>query len=68
MHERKCVHRDLKPANILVSSDGKLVKITDFNISKFGKNEKNKEEFNPSVKMFTYTGTVAYTAPEVFSN
>lgn len=31
----KCCHRDLKPNNILCSEDGEIVKITDFNISKF---------------------------------
>ena len=52
----------------MVSEDGRIVKITDFNISKFGNLEENKNLFNPKVKMFTYTGTIAYTAPEVFGN
>ncbi|KRX03946.1 Protein kinase-like domain [Pseudocohnilembus persalinus] len=67
MHEQGVCHRDLKPNNILVNEDGLCVKITDFNISKFGENKK-KTLFDQqdTVKMWTYTGTVAFTAPEVF--
>ena len=56
-----------QPANILVSDDGKTVKIADFNVSKFGNKEDKKNQFNPKTSMYTYTGTIAYTAPEVFS-
>lgn len=35
LHSRGVVHRDLKPHNILVSKDGKHLKITDFNVAKF---------------------------------
>lgn len=45
---------------------GLCVKITDFNISKFGENKK-KTLFDQqdTVKMWTYTGTVAFTAPVI---
>jgi len=40
------------------------VKITDFNVSKFGENKRKK--FQDNIKMMTYTGTVAFSAPEIF--
>ncbi len=63
-------HRDLKPNNILVSKDGKIVKITDFNVSKFLDKTEEKQKFSSlsseNYKMWTNTGTIAFTAPEVF--
>jgi serine/threonine protein kinase len=64
LHEMLICHRDLKPNNILASEDGMLVKITDFNVSKFGENKRKKMQEN--IKMWTYTGTVAFSAPEIF--
>lgn len=69
LHENGVIHRDLKPNNILVSKCGKLLKITDFNIAKFSKeynnfNDLSHENFN----MSTYTGTIAFNAPEIFEN
>ncbi len=34
MHMNNIVHRDLKPQNILVSSNGKKIKIADFGLSR----------------------------------
>ncbi len=50
--------------------DGKIVKITDFNVSKFIENKKKKFSFlsTENYKMWTYTGTIAFTAPEVFND
>lgn len=42
------------------------MKLTDFNISKFVDSKSKYGTFHPEVKMLTYTGTIAYTAPEVF--
>lgn len=58
-------HRDLKPNNILVSDDNQDVKITDFNVSKFCDNYKKTPKLKNKIKMFTYTGTIAFTAPEI---
>ena len=69
LHENGVCHRDLKPNNILASEDGQCVKVTDFNVSKFQVDDKS-HMLAPNcarLKMFTYTGTVAYSAPELFS-
>ena len=34
MHVNNIVHRDLKPQNILVSNEGKKIKIADFGLSR----------------------------------
>jgi len=49
--------------------DGQIVKITDFNVSRFVENKTKKKYSSLSkenLKMLTYTGTIAFTAPEVF--
>lgn len=68
LHLNGVCHRDLKPSNILVSEDGKIVKITDFNVSKFVEDKFKKFSFlsKENYKMWTYTGTIAFNAPEVF--
>lgn len=56
----------------MCNEDGTLVKITDFNVSKFANqdNAHKKAALNSSEKhvlMWTYTGTVAFSAPEIFA-
>ena len=58
LHQKGICHRDIKPGNILVASDQKVV-ITDFNVSK----KKTGDEF----RMMTKTGTLAFSAPEIFT-
>lgn len=58
LHENGVCHRDIKPSNILVTRDQK-VSIVDFNVAR----EKNGEFF----RMMTKTGTLAYSAPELFT-
>jgi len=55
---------------IKILLDGKIVKITDFNVSKFIENKRKKFSFltAENYKMWTYTGTIAFTAPEVFND
>jgi len=50
--------------------DGKTVKIADFNVSKFTKKQEGKLKYSSlsteNHRMWTHTGTIAFTAPEVF--
>eukprot|EP01017_Pseudomicrothorax_dubius_P031620 TRINITY_DN4055_c0_g3_i1.p1 TRINITY_DN4055_c0_g3~~TRINITY_DN4055_c0_g3_i1.p1 ORF type:complete len:351 (-),score=67.27 TRINITY_DN4055_c0_g3_i1:58-1110(-) len=66
LHSQGVVHRDLKPNNILV--DKKLrVKIVDFNVAKFSEKYKDYSGISKqNYLMLTYTGTIAFSAPEIF--
>lgn len=59
LHENSVAHRDIKPQNLLVTKENKLY-ILDFNVS--SKKASNAELF----RMMTKTGTVAFSAPEIF--
>lgn len=55
----------------LTDPDGYRVKITDFNVSKFSDSYKDYKSTKPAnesnIKMWTYTGTIAFSAPEIFN-
>lgn len=55
LHENNIIHCDLKPANILLFGN-KIIKITDFGVSKFSNTTLHK----------TTIGTPYYMAPEVY--
>jgi serine/threonine protein kinase len=59
-HENKIFHRDIKPGNIMVSREGRNVKIMDFGIAKFSSNTAapNVTQIN------TQLGTPFYMSPE----
>eukprot|EP01017_Pseudomicrothorax_dubius_P026307 TRINITY_DN2923_c0_g1_i2.p1 TRINITY_DN2923_c0_g1~~TRINITY_DN2923_c0_g1_i2.p1 ORF type:complete len:358 (-),score=52.97 TRINITY_DN2923_c0_g1_i2:178-1251(-) len=66
LHSQGVVHRDLKPNNILVDKRLK-VKIVDFNVAKFSEKYKDYSSFSKhNYQMLTYTGTIAFSAPEIF--
>ena len=45
------------------------VKVTDFNVAKFHEKYKDNKGFEQNnTKMWTYTGTIAFTAPEIFDD
>eukprot|EP00429_Kryptoperidinium_foliaceum_P009997 CAMPEP_0176003228 /NCGR_PEP_ID=MMETSP0120_2-20121206/1066_1 /TAXON_ID=160619 /ORGANISM="Kryptoperidinium foliaceum, Strain CCMP 1326" /LENGTH=809 /DNA_ID=CAMNT_0017335865 /DNA_START=278 /DNA_END=2707 /DNA_ORIENTATION=+ len=43
VHDQGIIHRDLKPANIFASSDGQIIKIGDFGLSKQLRNINSKK-------------------------
>ncbi|KAE9539381.1 hypothetical protein AGLY_004633 [Aphis glycines] len=61
LHNRSIAHRDLKPGNILLSYKSPLsvVKLADFGLSK---------KITENTHLKTFCGSLAYLAPEVFSN
>lgn len=70
LHSKGVVHRDLKPNNILIEDGGEKLKITDFNVAKFfeGEYKDFKNLQKTPFKMYTYTGTLAFSAPEIFDS
>jgi calcium/calmodulin-dependent protein kinase I len=69
LHSNYVCHRDLKPSNTLCTVDCKNVNITDFNVSKFSDDYKAFDilEKHGKIEMWTYTGTVTFSAPEIKS-
>lgn len=68
LHANGVIHRDLKPNNILVDEGYNQVKIADFNVAKFSNKYHDYSEVSKSnYQMTTYTGTVAFSAPEIFA-
>ena len=59
LHEEGGVcHRDIKPSNILVTKEKKVF-IADFNVA--------REKIGDTFRMMTRTGTLAFSAPEMFT-
>ena len=57
LHKNGVCHRDIKPSNILVTKTNQVY-IADFNVSR----KRTEETF----RMMTKTGTLAFSAPEIF--
>lgn len=55
LHDRQAVHRDLKPANVLVTYQGNVVKLIDFNLA-------DNDEF---IILKNPAGSGKYMAPEL---
>lgn len=54
-HSQAVIHRDIKPNNLLLSSDRKVIKITDFGVAKMGQDDSLE---------ITRVGTNVYAPPE----
>lgn len=61
MHSNYIIHRDIKPSNCLIDFDGKIVKVTDFGLSRVMNDERNIGYSWP-------IGTTEYCAPELLLN
>lgn len=61
-HSRRVYHRDLKPENLLVSSDKRQLKITDFGLASI------KEANAPSELLWTVMGSPHYIPPEIITS
>ena len=57
LHANGVCHRDIKPANILVTEKQEVF-IADFNVA--------RERAGENFRMLTKTGTLAFSAPEIF--
>ncbi|HEX8799726.1 MAG TPA: protein kinase, partial [Terriglobales bacterium] len=67
-HGRGVIHRDLKAANIIVTPNGRM-KVLDFGISRRlepGGGDETTVIDQSWAAQHTFTGTLPYTAPEVF--
>ena len=67
-HGRGVIHRDLKAANIIVTPNGRM-KVLDFGISRRlepGGGDETTVTDQSWAAQHTFTGTLPYTAPEVF--
>lgn len=67
-HSKGVIHRDLKAANIIVTPSGRL-KVLDFGISRrleAGGGDETTVLDQSWASQHTFTGTLPYTAPEVF--
>ena len=60
LHSNRLFHRDLKPQNLLISKDGKVVKLADFGLAR---------AFGFPVKTYTHeVVTLWYRCPEILLN
>ena len=64
LHQKQIIHRDLKPANILLTSDERVVKLSDFGTTRALSSD---GKFGNTLRTGVL-GTVGFLAPEIFTN
>jgi serine/threonine protein kinase len=62
--ERGLVHRDIKPHNILLSADGKVVKILDMGLARLDRLATDDDKSSTMTQEGAIMGTPDYIAPE----
>ena len=62
--ERGLVHRDIKPANLLLTADGKTVKILDMGLARLDQKAGDGEASSTMTQEGAVMGTPDYIAPE----
>jgi len=63
-HERGMVHRDIKPHNLLLTADGKTVKILDMGLARLDDSVSDDEKSSTMTQDGAVMGTPDYIAPE----
>lgn len=63
-HGMGIVHRDIKPSNIMLSQDGRTVKILDFGIARVAEAATDKQSEGVRTQMGQVIGTPRYMSPE----
>jgi hypothetical protein len=62
LHENRVIHRDLKGGNVLVTADGKTLKLADFGCSR-----RLVDQQTAQAGCMTVTGSPLYMAPEIIT-
>jgi serine/threonine protein kinase len=61
LHERGLVHRDIKPSNLLLTKDGKLIKVLDLGLARLNESDVDSVQLT---KQGFVVGTADFIAPE----
>ncbi len=63
-HERGMVHRDIKPHNLLLTANGKVVKVLDMGLARLGPSSGDDDRSSTMTQEGAIMGTPDYIAPE----